>query len=194
MLYGLRERWHRLRTRICHQAEEAGVPQHEPSRGSRRGGWHPWLPQLGLALAGMALLGWIASCTGLPAHQVTVARPKAPIPPASSPESLAVGARLAQQHCVRCHAEGGAGGPAAPPDLTGQAWTGHGWHHPDSLLVQMIADGVSRPTGVMPPFGTILRSEEIRTLIAFIKTFWTPEQRQFQQERTHRADVEAPLY
>jgi hypothetical protein len=58
----------------------------------------------------------------------------------------------------------------------------------------MITDGVSRPTGVMPPFGTILRTEEIHTLIAFIKTFWTPEQRQFQQGRTQRADVEALSY
>jgi hypothetical protein len=58
----------------------------------------------------------------------------------------------------------------------------------------MIADGVSRPMGVMPPFGTVLRPEEIRTLIAFIKTFWTPEQQQFQQDRTQRADVEASLY
>jgi mono/diheme cytochrome c family protein len=79
-------------------------------------------------------------------------------------------------------------------DLTGQAWTGHAWHHPDSVLVQMIAEGINRPTGVMPPFGHVLRPDEVRTLIAFIKTFWTPAQQQFQQERTQRADVEAPLH
>jgi mono/diheme cytochrome c family protein len=58
----------------------------------------------------------------------------------------------------------------------------------------MIADGVSRPAGVMPPFGHVLRPEEIDTLIAFIKTFWTPAQQAFQQERTRRADVESPLW
>jgi mono/diheme cytochrome c family protein len=58
----------------------------------------------------------------------------------------------------------------------------------------MIADGLSRPAGVMPPFGTLLRPDEIRTLIAFIKTFWTPDQRQFQQERTRRADLQGARY
>jgi mono/diheme cytochrome c family protein len=58
----------------------------------------------------------------------------------------------------------------------------------------MIIEGVSRPTGVMPPFGAVLRPEEIHTLIAFIKTLWTPEQRQFQQERTQRADMGALSY
>jgi hypothetical protein len=57
----------------------------------------------------------------------------------------------------------------------------------------MVVEGINRPTGVMPPFGHILRPHEVRTLIAFIKTLWTPGQQQFQQERTQRADVEAPL-
>jgi mono/diheme cytochrome c family protein len=137
---------------------------------------------------GVILLLGLAACTSRVTPQTAMALPNAPIPPASSSEALAAGAHLAQQHCVRCHAEGNRDGQAAPLDLTGQAWTGHAWHHPDSVLVQMIADGIDRPTGVMPPFGSILRPDEIRTLIAFIKTFWTPEQLQLQQERTQRAD------
>src|SRR5262245_7984466 len=55
------------------------------------------------------------------------------------------------------------------------------WHtdRADSVLVQMIAEGIDRRTGVMPPFGHLLRPDEVRTLIAFIKTFWTPAQQQF---------------
>jgi mono/diheme cytochrome c family protein len=139
-------------------------------------------------MIGMILLLGLAACASPLAREVAVAPPKAPIPPASLPEALAACARLAQQHCARCHAEGGTDGRAAPLDRTGQAWTGHAWNHPDSVLVQMIAEGISRPTGVMPPFGTILGPDEIRILIAFIKTFWTPEQRQLQQDRTQRAD------
>jgi S-disulfanyl-L-cysteine oxidoreductase SoxD len=143
---------------------------------------------------GVVLLLGLATCASLLAQQAAMAPPQAPIPPASSPEALAAGARLAQQYCTRCHAEGITDGPASQLDLTNQAWTGHAWHHPDSVLVQMIADGVSRTAGVMPPFGSVLRSDEIRTLIAFIKTFWTPDQRQFQQERTRRADLQGARY
>jgi mono/diheme cytochrome c family protein len=137
---------------------------------------------------GVVLLLGLVACASPSSQQAAMAPVKVPIPPASSPEALAAGARLAQQHCTRCHAEGGPDGQALP-DLTGQAWTVHAWHHPDSVLVQMITDGVSRPTGTMPAFGAILRPDEIKTLIAFIKTFWTPEHLQLQQERTHRADV-----
>ena len=77
--------------------------------------------------------------------------------------------------------------------LSGQAWTGHAWHHPDSVLVHMIAEGSNRATVVMPPFGRLLRPDEVRTLIAFIQTFLTPGQPQFQEERTQRADGETPL-
>lgn len=135
-------------------------------------------------MIGVVLLLGLAACVNPLARQAAM----------TPPEALVAGGRLAQQYCVRCHAEGGTDGPASPVDLTGQAWTGHAWHHPDSVLVQMIAEGISRPTGVMPPFGTVLRPEEIRTLIAFIKTFWTPEQRQLQQERTQRADLDGYRY
>jgi mono/diheme cytochrome c family protein len=137
---------------------------------------------------GMVLLLGLAACTSPLIPQTAMVPPKAPILPASSPEALAAGTRLAQQHCARCHAEGSLDGQASSMDLTGHAWTGHAWHHPDSVLVHMIAEGLSRPTGVMPPFGTTLRPEEINTVLAFIKTLWTPEQLQLQLERTQRAD------
>lgn len=144
------------------------------------------------ALTGVILLVGLVGCAAPLAQGPTIRASSQPIPPASSPEALAAGHRLAQQHCTGCHTEGNRDGTVALMDLTGQSWTGHAWHHPDSVLAQMIADGVSRPTGTMPPFGAKLRPAEILTLIAFIKTFWTPDQRQFQRERTQRADGDAP--
>lgn len=148
--------------------------------------------RVGAALTGVILLVGLVGCTAPLAQGPTGRASSQPIPPASSAEALAAGHRLAQQHCTGCHTEGNPDGTVALMDRTGQSWTGHAWHHPDSILAQMIADGVSRPTGTMPPFGAELHPDEIRTLIAFIKTFWTPEQRQFQRERTQRADGDAP--
>lgn len=147
---------------------------------------------VGTALTGVILLVGLVGCTAPLAQGQTSRASSQSIPPASSPEALAAGHRLAQQHCTGCHTEGNPDGTVALMDLTGQSWTGHAWHHPDSVLAQMIVDGVSRPTGTMPPFGVELHADEIRTLIAFIKTFWTPDQRQFQRERTQRADGDAP--
>jgi hypothetical protein len=55
--------------------------------------------------------------------------------------------------------------------------TGHAWHHLDSVLALMIMERNSRPEPdvsmlevSMPPFEAVLNPEEIRSVIAFIKT------------------------
>jgi mono/diheme cytochrome c family protein len=63
-------------------------------------------------VVGVVLLLGLATCASLLAQQAAMAPPQAPIPPASSPEALAAGARLAQQYCTRCHVEGITDGPA----------------------------------------------------------------------------------
>lgn len=115
---------------------------------------------------------------------------RAVIAPASTPEAIDVGAQLFQRYCIGCHGEKGQGGLASPMDQTG-----HAWHHPDSVLSLMIMEGTPRAEPdvsildvSMPPFEAVLSPEEIRSVIAFIKTLWTPEQRQLQWERTERAD------
>jgi hypothetical protein len=61
----------------------------------------------------------------------------------------------------------------------------------------MIREGTSRARDElslaevpMPSFGALLTPEEIRTLIAFCKAAWTPDQQRVQWERTERADLQ----
>jgi mono/diheme cytochrome c family protein len=132
-----------------------------------------------------------AGCAKPPGRQLTLAPARAVIAPASSPEAIEAGSRLYQQYCIGCHGQQGQGGLASPMDQTG-----HAWHHPDSVLSLMIMEGNSRPEPDVsmlevstPPFEAVLSPEGIRLVIAFIKTLWTPEQRQLQWERTERADL-----
>ena len=93
------------------------------------------------------------------------------------------------QHCAECHGEQGEGQPnwkqpnnvgvyPAPPHDS----TGHTWHHPDDLLVQIIVEGGSMPMSNMPPFGDQLSKTEIQAILAHIQTFWGAEERAFQEQ------------
>jgi mono/diheme cytochrome c family protein len=64
--------------------------------------------------------------------------------------------------------------PAPPHDKTG-----HTWHHPDAMLVNMIKNGLvpgkTAPPGYvsdMPAFGAVLSDEDITAVIAYIKSTW----------------------
>jgi mono/diheme cytochrome c family protein len=65
--------------------------------------------------------------------------------------------------------------------------SGHTWHHPDQLLIEMIAVGGQLPQTRMPGFGDQLTDEQIVGVVEFIKTWWGPEERAFQLEMTLRA-------
>ena len=90
------------------------------------------------------------------------------------PEVLAQGEIVYQENCVACHGENGQGyiGPA----LNGSA---HAWHHPDPLLVSFIRDGI--PGTQMAAQGDNLTDEEINAVISYMKSWWSPQQRQKQQ-------------
>ena len=90
------------------------------------------------------------------------------------PEVLAQGELVFEENCVACHGENGKGyiGPA----LNGSA---HAWHHPDSLLVSFIRDGIAGTQ--MPAQRDNLTDEEIDAVISYMKSWWTPQQRQKQQ-------------
>lgn len=101
-------------------------------------------------------------------------------------DPLSAGQALYQAHCATCHGVEGKGqfpdnpyGPDAN-DLIGAPPhdpTGHTWHHPDAVLVQITQEGRSQP-GVypMPAFGDKLTESEIMAILGYIKTWWTPEQ------------------
>lgn len=106
-----------------------------------------------------------------------------PIP--QDQELVTQGIGLYTNNCAHCHGTGTQSPltqntPSHGPD-------GHTWHHPDQMLVSWILDGV--PAGVtMPRFRGQLTEQEVRAVVAYIKTFWTDTQRQ--QQRTMSSNFE----
>lgn len=104
------------------------------------------------------------------------------------------GQAVYEANCASCH-----GGPTGgemmdyPPRHN---TNGHTWHHADCELTQVIRDGASPMTEMMrsmmaPPdaprmqaFKDRLSDEEIEAVLAYIKTLWTPRQRDIQARTT----------
>ncbi len=100
-----------------------------------------------------------------------------PYPIEPTDELVAAGQPIYVGACAACHGDTLLPPPvAAAPPHTGE---GHTWHHADRLLVEWILDGVPLAT-VMPRFNGQLTEEEVRSIVAFIKTMWSEEQREFQ--------------
>ena len=118
-------------------------------------------------------------------------------PPNAAP--VASGRTVYEQRCAACHganAEGAPGWeqsdaqgemPAPPHDRAG-----HTWKHSDAMLYRIVQDGWRDPFNktqrlTMPGFkGQLSRADTI-AVIAYLKTLWTPEQREFQAEESRRA-------
>ena len=77
--------------------------------------------------------------------------------------------------------------PAPPHDETG-----HTWHHPDDHLFLMTKHGIRPPLAPlgyesdMPAFDGVLTDDEIRAVLAFIKSAWPPRIHE-RQSRINRA-------
>ena len=57
------------------------------------------------------------------------------------------------------------------------------------MLYEMVTKGMRDPFNkttrlTMPPFGDVLSPQQIRAVIGYLKTLWTPEQRAFQSEES----------
>ncbi|TVO51956.1 c-type cytochrome [Denitromonas halophila] len=119
-------------------------------------------------------------------------------PPVSAPmsASLTQGATLYAAQCASCHGAKGEGQPdwrerkpdgrlPAPPHDA----SGHTWHHPMEMLVQMTRDGLVPPLAPegyqsdMPAFGHILSDDEIRAVLAYIESQWPDEVKRMRAER-----------
>jgi len=89
-------------------------------------------------------------------------------PPA---DAVAAGQALYLKNCASCHGRNGQGGPgndlipAAPP-LTGDKWD-HG--STDQAIFDNIKNGIA-PDFNMVPFKDKLKDDEIRTIVAFIRS------------------------
>jgi mono/diheme cytochrome c family protein len=95
-------------------------------------------------------------------------------------------------HCAACHGAKLEGQPKwrerlpngrlpAPPHDE----TGHTWHHPDALLFNIVRNGIEpyAPPGYksdMPAFADRLSDDDIRAVLAFIKSTWPEETQKLQ--------------
>ena len=115
---------------------------------------------------------------------------------AEGSDRLAAGRAIYERDCASCHGMRGEGQPnwqvpladgsrPAPPHDA----TGHTWHHADGLLLQIIADGglaYDDPNAKMPAFAGQLSAQQMEAVLAYIKTFWGPRERAFQDDQTQQ--------
>lgn len=99
-------------------------------------------------------------------------------------------------HCAGCHGVYLEGAPNWQERLPDGRWpapphdaTGHTFHHPDELLFTIVRDGPQAVLGPtyrtdMPAFAGILSDEEIRSVLAYIKSTWPAELREYQDLMT----------
>ena len=101
--------------------------------------------------------------------------------------AAADGEVLYQAHCAVCHGsnlEGAADwmisddqGRLPPPPMDS---SGHTWHHSDQLLTDIVLNGSPDPESAMRGFEDRLSDGDIAAILAFFKTRWGTDERQFQ--------------
>lgn len=113
-------------------------------------------------------------------------------------EEIRSGRRIYEAQCASCHGVRGEGMPKwEVPNAQGELPapphdpSGHTWKHADGMLYRMIRNGWRDPFNktqhlTMPVFGQALSPNEIRAVIEYLKTLWTPEQRRFQRDESAR--------
>ena len=117
-------------------------------------------------------------------------------------DDLARGASLYAEHCASCHGADLEGAPnwrqrgddglyPAPPHDA----TGHTWHHGDQMLFDytklggeglLAARGITNFDSGMPGYAEILTDDEIRDVLAFIKSTWPEPLRSHQEDMTRQ--------
>ena len=102
----------------------------------------------------------------------------------STSAEIAEGKVVYDQYCASCHGFSGEGQtnwqyptesgvvPAPPHDDSG-----HTWHHPDAQLLAVIDNG----RNTMPGYAGTLTPAQQAAVLAYIKTFWSPEIRAAQE-------------
>jgi mono/diheme cytochrome c family protein len=134
----------------------------------------------------LAAVGGVAALLGLLAAGTPFQR--------GDPAQIALGGSLYAQHCASCHGADLEGQPRwqealpsgrlpAPPHDD----SGHTWHHADDELFAITRNGLAVVPGYesdMPAFAGVLSDEEIRAVLAFIKSTWPKRERNYQAARS----------
>ena len=121
-----------------------------------------------------------------------------PVPvPALDLNQVAGGRQIYQANCATCHGATAQGAPNwKKPDAEGNYPapphddSGHTWHHPDHQIYEIIRDGFADPLKpgsprTMPPFGDKLSQADIDAVIAYFKSLWSTDARDFQWRVTN---------
>jgi mono/diheme cytochrome c family protein len=120
-----------------------------------------------------------------------------------SDQSLVMrGKEIYASHCASCHGAKLEGQPdwrqrlpngrlPAPPHDE----SGHTWHHPDAVLVDIVTNGLvpgrTAPEGYesdMPAYGAILSNDDIVAVLAYIKSTWPKRALEAQKSVTLKVD------
>ena len=121
------------------------------------------------------------------------------VPVDASPQALAMGAREYAKNCASCHGANLEGQPnwrqrndqgrlPAPPHNV----RGHTWHHDDATLFGITKLGTAEFTGLdiesdMPAFKDVMSDDEIRAVLAYIKSRWPDRTRRRHDALNRRA-------
>jgi mono/diheme cytochrome c family protein len=106
------------------------------------------------------------------------------------------GGELYQADCASCHGADLAGAPdwktpnedgSYPPPPHDSS--GHTWHHPDRVLIEIIRDGSDFPQSRMPAFGDRLADQDIEAILEFIKASWGPQEKAYQGQVTEQEEA-----
>ena len=121
-------------------------------------------------------------------QQVVMNGIAAPPLPTLVPEQVTVGQTLYAQSCAACHGANLEGKPnwkvpladgSLPPPPHDNS--GHTWHHPDELLLDIVANGsVLKANSQMPAFKEQFTIEQMAAILDFIKSKWGREEREYQ--------------
>ena len=107
--------------------------------------------------------------------------------PTLNVDLVSQGETLYGQHCASCHGANLEGAPEWKTDqYDGKLLppphdsSGHTWHHPDDLLLSIIAAGGDPSYSDMPAYRDVLMEGEMKVILVFIKSSWGQEEREFQ--------------
>ena len=145
------------------------------------------MPFIKIPTAGVLLV--LAACASRTQGEPVVIQGTA-VPPLPTLDAVRVaeGGQIYAANCASCHGAELEGQPnwqqptedgslPAPPHDS----NGHTWHHPDVVLLDIIANGGDPAFGgTMPGFGAQLSPEDRVAVLDFIKSHWRTEDREFQ--------------